>query len=82
MASGRVVEFCRTFQGHILDAPGSLMAMRQNGSNIGLVMLLHCSHALCVAIKHFFPSFWGLTYLRYLALVMIGGYGEMDWPSA
>jgi len=38
----------------------------------------HCSHALCLTIKHFFPSFWGLTDLRYLALLMTGGYGETD----
>ena len=76
------VELCHTFQNHILDALGSSMAMRGNGSNIGLAMLLHCSHALCVAIKLFFPSFWGLLYLRYLVLLMTDGYGETDWPSA
>ena len=27
-------------------------------------------------------SIWGLTYLRYLVLFMIDGYGETDWPSA
>ena len=58
------------------------MAMRHDGSNIGLAMLLYCSHALCVAIMHFFPSFWGITYLRYLVLLMVGGYGEAKWPSA
>jgi len=40
------------------------------------------SHELFVTIKHVFPSFWGLLYLRYLVLFMIGGYGETDWPSA
>jgi hypothetical protein len=74
MASGRVVELCRTFHGHILDASGSLMAMRDNGLNIGLAMMLNCSHALFVTIKLFFPSFWVLVDLRYLALLMIGGY--------
>ena len=58
MASGRVVELRRTFQDHILDALGSSMAMRDDGSNIGLTMLLYCSHALCVTIKLFFPSIW------------------------
>ena len=33
MTSGRVVELRRTFQDHILDALGSSMAMRDNGSN-------------------------------------------------
>ena len=33
MTSGRVVELCRTFQDHILDALRSSMAMRDNGSN-------------------------------------------------
>ena len=33
MTSGRVVELCHTFQDHILDALGSSMAMRDNGSN-------------------------------------------------
>ena len=51
MTSGRVVELRRTFQDHILDALGSSMAMRDDGSNIGLTMLLYCSHALCVTIK-------------------------------
>ena len=36
MTSGRVVELRRTFQDHILDALGSSMAMRGDGSNIGL----------------------------------------------
>ena len=27
------------------------MVMRHDGSNIGLAMLLHCSHALCLTIK-------------------------------
>ena len=58
------------------------MAMRDDGSNFGLTMLLYCSHALCVTIKLFFPSFWGLIYLQYLVLLMIDGYGETDWPSA
>ena len=39
MASGTVVELRRTLQDHILDALGSLMAMRDDGSNIGLTML-------------------------------------------
>ena len=80
MTDGRVVELCRTFQDHILDALGSSMAMCDNGSNIGLAMLFYCSHALCVTIKLFFPSFWGLFYLRYLVLLMIGGYEETDQP--
>ena len=33
MTSGRVVELCHTFQDHILDALGSSMALRDNGSN-------------------------------------------------
>ena len=33
MTSGRVVELRHTFQDHILDALGSSMAMRDNGSN-------------------------------------------------
>jgi len=82
MTSGRVVELCRTFQDHTLDALGSSLAMRHDSSNIGMAMLFHCSHALYLTIKHFFPSFWGLTYLRYLVLLMIVGYGETDWPSA
>ena len=82
MTSGRVVELCHTFQDHILDALGSSMAMRDDGSNFGLAMLLYCSHALCVTIKLFFPSFWGLFYLRYLVLLMIDGYEETDWPNA
>jgi len=79
MTSGRVVELCRNFQDHILDAPSSLITMRHDGSNIGLTMLLHCWHALCVTIKLFFPSFWGLNYLRYLARLMIDGYEKTDW---
>ena len=55
MTSGRVVGLCRTFQGRILDALGSSMVMRHDGSNIGLAMLLHCSHELCAMIKHFPP---------------------------
>ena len=46
MASGRVVELCRTFQDHILDALGSSMAMRDDGSNFGLAMLLF-ARTLC-----------------------------------
>ena len=76
------VELCHTFQDHILDALGSSMAMRGDGSNSGLAMLLYCSHALCVTIKLFFPSFWGLFYLRDLVLLMIDGYEETDWPTA
>jgi len=82
MTSGRAVEPRRTFQDHILDALGSSIATRHDGSNIGLAMLLHCSHVLCLMIKHFFPSSLGLTYLRYLVLLMADGYREMDWPSA
>jgi len=80
MSSGRVVGLHRTFLDHILDAPSSLMAMRHDGSNIGLTMLFHFSHALCMTIKLFFPSFWGLIYLRYLALLVVGGYEETGWP--
>ena len=58
------------------------MAIRHDGSNIGLAMLLHCAHALFVTIKHVFPSFWGLNYLWYLILLMIDGFRETDWPSA
>jgi len=54
------------------------MAMKHDGSNIGLAMLFQCSHALCVTIKLFFPSFWGLNHLLYLSLLMIGGYEEAD----
>jgi len=82
MTSGRVVELRRTFQDHILDALSSSMAMRDDGSNIGLTMLLYCSHALCVTIKLFFPSFWGLFYLRNLVLLIIDGYEETDLPTA
>ena len=78
MTSGRVGELRYTFQDHILDAPSSLMAMKHDGSNIGLAMLFQCSHALCVTIKLFFPSFWGLNHLLYLSLLMIGGYEEAD----
>ena len=81
MTSGRIVELRRTFQDHILDALGSSMAMKGNGSNIGLAMLLSCSHALFVTIKLFFQSIWGLLYLRYLALLMTDGYGETDRPK-
>jgi len=38
--------------------------------------------ALGLTIKLFFLSFWDLKHLRYLALVVIGGYEEADWPSA
>ena len=60
------------------------MAMRDNGSNIGLAMfkLFYCSHALCATIKLFFLSYRGLFYLRYLVLLMIDGYEETDWPTA
>jgi len=49
------------------------MAMRHDGSSIGLAMF-HYSHELRVMTKHVFPSFWGLHYLRYLALLMTDGY--------
>ena len=70
MASFRAVKLCHTFKNRTLDAHSSLMAMRQDGSNIGLAMLLHCSQSFCVTI------------LRYLAFLMIVGYEETDWPSA
>ena len=80
MTSGRVVELCRTFQDHILDALGLSMAMRDDGSNIGLTMLLYCSHALFMTVILFYYR-W-LFYLRYLVLLMIDGYEETDWPTA
>ena len=42
MTSGRVVEAHRTFQDHTLDALSSSMALRYDGSNVGVVLLLHC----------------------------------------
>ena len=46
MAIGRVVEAHRTFQDHTLNALSSLMALRYDGSNVGVVLLLHCFHAV------------------------------------
>jgi len=46
MTSGRVGETHRTFQDHTLDAFSSSMALRYDGSNVRLVLLLHCFHAV------------------------------------
>ena len=46
MTSGRVVEAHRTFQDHNLDALSSSMALRYGGSNVGVVLLLRCFHAV------------------------------------
>ena len=46
MIKRRVVEAHRTFQDHILDALSSSMALRYDGSNVGVVLLLHCFHAV------------------------------------
>ena len=45
MTSGRVVEAHRTFQDYTLDALSSSMALRYDGSNVGVVLLLYCFHA-------------------------------------
>jgi len=50
MIKGRVVEAHRTFQDHILDALSSSMALRYDGSNAGVVLLLHCFHAADVRL--------------------------------
>ena len=75
--TGRVVENRRAFQDHVFDSLSSAMEMRHDGSNIGLALLFHCSHALCVMLNLFLL----LTYLLLLVLLMIGGYGETDWPT-
>ena len=46
MTSGRVVEAHRTFQVHTLDPLSSLMALRYGGLDVGVVLLLHCFHAV------------------------------------
>ena len=69
MTSGRVVEAHRTFQDHTLDALSLSMALRYDGSNVGVVS---------------FPSHDGRktdsTQFRYLVLLMVYGYEETDWP--
>jgi len=45
MTSGRVIEAHRAFQSHTLDALSSSMALRYDGSNVGVVLLLHCFYA-------------------------------------
>ena len=72
MTSGKVLEAHRTFQGHTLDALSSSMALRYDGSNVGVVLLLHCFHAVS------FPSHHRKD--MYLVLLMVGGYEETDWP--
>ena len=48
--TGRVVENRRAFQDHIFDSLSSAMEMRHDGSNIGLALLFHCSHALFMTV--------------------------------
>ena len=60
MTSGKVVEAHRTFQDHTLDALSSSMALRYDGSNVGMVLLLHCFHAvsfLPITEKRLTPSY-------------------------
>jgi len=70
MTSGRVVELCRAYQDHILDG---LHYPRQ-----------HTRTPLHPAALASMP--YGIVLVRvrvrHLALLMIGGYGEADWPSA
>ena len=76
MTSGRVVEAHRTFQDHALDALSLPIALRYDGSNVGMVLLLHCFHAAS------FPSHGqnNSIQVRYLVLLMVDGYEETDWP--
>jgi len=46
MTSGRFVETHCTFQEHTLNALSSSMALWYNGSNVVMVLLLHCFHAV------------------------------------
>ena len=77
MTSGRVVETHRIFQDHTLDALSSSMALRYDGSNVGMVLLLFFFHAV-------FSFPWPKTdsiQVRYLVLLMVDGYEETDWPT-
>jgi len=56
MTSGRVVEAHRTFQDHTLGAFSSLMALRYGGSDVGVVLLLHCFHAVSFPSHHRKPT--------------------------
>ena len=46
MTCCRVVEAYRTLQDHTLDDLSTSMALRYDGSNVGVVLLLHCFHAV------------------------------------
>ena len=76
MTSDRVVETHRTFQDHVLDALSSSMVLRYDGSNVGMVLFLHCFQAV------FFP--WhgrnDSIQVRYLVLLMVDGNEQTDWP--
>jgi len=79
MTSGKVAETHRTNQNHTLDALSSSMALRYDGSDVGMVLLLHCFHA----VSCFFSFPWRKTdsiHVRYLVLLMVGGYEETDLP--
>ena len=56
MASGRVVEAHRTFQNHTFDDLSSLMALRYDGSNVVVVLLLHYFHAVSFPSHHRKPG--------------------------
>jgi len=58
MASGRVVEAHRTFQDHTLDALSSLMALRYDGSDVWMLLLLHCYHAVSYPPRNRKPTLY------------------------
>ena len=76
MTSDRVVETHHTFHDHVLDALSSSMVLRYDGSNVGMVLFLHCFQAV------FFP--WhgrnDSIQVRYLVLLMVDGNEQTDWP--
>ena len=80
MTSGRVMELCRTFPGSYLGYSWFIDGDKGQWLKHWAGDVVPLFAAPCVTIKLFFPSFWGLLYLRYLALLVIGGYGETDWP--
>ena len=51
------------------------MVLRYDGSNVGMVLLLHCFHAGS------FPSHGVISsyQVMHLYLLMVNGYGQTDW---
>ena len=69
MTNGRVLEARRTSQDHALDHFSSSMALRYDGLDVRMVLLLYCFHAV-------FFSFPRPNQLNLSSLL----YEQADWP--